>query len=438
MLELIVFLAAIILTVVISSKTKINFGLIALGFAFIIGIVFLDSTPGKIFSSYFPTSVITNIVPTLIFFGAVASTGATTVLAHMIGRKMHSNYRAASMVLVFVVMVALTFATAGGEGIRYAISAFAISMCIELQIDPAVGVIVCWAGWQGTTNLPFSSLGSICSGIINDNYADVNAAGVIMMNLVIGLAFFSIMMVALYIWRGRKPFITELEEGETLQISGDEEVHFNRNQKIALTVLFAIVIILLIPSMIQLIAPNPVTKFLSSRVDVKLCVLIGSLILFVGKCADCGNILKNHMNWGMIVMLMGACTLLSEASPLGIVDSLSALLSNMPGVLIVPMVALVCGLLSMFVNGATLTPMFVPLALSFAEMAGVSVEFMIIVIISGFAVTGICPTSGGGAGSLGTVPGAKLQSHVSKIQITMAIVQMIAFAVYCGVLQFFF
>lgn len=67
----------------------------------------------------------------------------------------------------------------------------------------------------------------------------------------------------------------------------------------------------------------------------------------------------------------------------------------------------------------------------FAEMAGVSVEFMIIVIISGFAVTGICPTSGGGAGSLGTVPGAKLQSHVSKIQITMAIVQMIAFAVYC-------
>ena len=89
-------------------------------------------------------------------------------------------------------------------------------------------------------------------------------------------------------------------------------------------------------------------------------------------------------------------------------------------------------------NGATLTPMFVPLALSFAEMAGVSVEFMIIVIISGFAVTGICPTSGGGAGSLGTVPGAKLQSHVSKIQITMAIVQMIAFAVYCGVLQFFF
>ena len=65
----------------------------------------------------------------------------------MIGRKMHSNYRAASMVLVFVVMVALTFATAGGEGIRYAISAFAISMCIELQIDPAVGVIVCWAGW---------------------------------------------------------------------------------------------------------------------------------------------------------------------------------------------------------------------------------------------------------------------------------------------------
>ena len=96
MLELIVFLAAIILTVVISSKTKINFGLIALGFAFIIGIVFLDSTPGKIFSSYFPTSVITNIVPTLIFFGAVASTGATTVLAHMIGRKMHSNYRAAS------------------------------------------------------------------------------------------------------------------------------------------------------------------------------------------------------------------------------------------------------------------------------------------------------------------------------------------------------
>ena len=214
MLELIVFLAAIILTVVISSKTRINFGLISLGFAFVIGIVFLNSTPSKIFSSYFPTSVITNIVPTLIFFGAVASTGATTVLAQMIGRKMHSKYRVASIILVFAVMVALTFATAGGEGIRYAISAFAISMCIELQIDPAVGVIVCWAGWQGTTNLPFSSLGSICTGIINDNYADLNASSIIVLNLVIGLAFFAIMMTALYIWRGRKTYITELEEGE--------------------------------------------------------------------------------------------------------------------------------------------------------------------------------------------------------------------------------
>ena len=203
-------------------------------------------------------------------------------------------------------------------------------------------------------------------------------------------------------------------------------------------VLFAIVIVLLIPSMIQLVYPNTVTSFLSTRLDVKFCFLIGSLILFAGKCVDCGDILKNHMNWGMIIMLMGACTLLSEASPLGIIESLSSLLSNMPSFLSVPMVALICGFLCMFVNGATLTPMFVPMALSFSEMAGVSVEFMIVVILSGFAVTGICPTSGGGAGSLGTVPGAKLQSHVSKIQVTMAIIQMIAFAVYCGILQLFF
>lgn len=106
------------------------------------------------------------------------------------------------------------------------------SVCVlSYRLTQLLVLLSAGLGWQGTTNLPFSSLGSICSGIINDNYADVNAAGVIMMNLVIGLAFFAIMMVALYIWRGRKPFITELEEGETLQISGDEEVHLNRNQK---------------------------------------------------------------------------------------------------------------------------------------------------------------------------------------------------------------
>lgn len=257
-------------------------------------------------------------------------------------------------------------------------------------------------------------------------------------NLALGLVFFILMMIFLYLWRGRKPYVTELEEGANLIPEQSKEIHFTREQKLAVTVLFTIVVILLVPSMVQLIAPNPVTKLLASRLDVKFCFLIGSVILFLTRCASCADIIKNHVNWNMIVMLMGACTLLSEASPLGIIDSVTALLSNLPGVMIVPMVALICGFLSMFVNGATLTPMFVPLALSFSEMAGVSLEFMIVVMISGFAVTGICPTSGGGAGSLGTVPGEKLQNHVSKIQVTMAILQMFTFALYCSVLQFLF
>ena len=167
------------------------------------------------------------------------------------------------------------------------------------------------------------------------------------------------------------------------------------------------------------------------------CFIMGSMILFLTKCANCTDVIKKDVNWGIIIMLAGACTLLSEAQPLGIVDTLNKLLATIPSFLIVPVVALVCGFLSMFVNGATLTPMFVPLAQGFSELAGVSLPFMIFVILSGFAVTGICPTSGGGAGSLSTVPGP-LQSHVSKVMLRMTIIQMIGFAIFCSVLQLFF
>ncbi|MBR4579149.1 MAG: hypothetical protein IKO22_06045 [Oscillospiraceae bacterium] len=436
MLNLIVFLASLFLMIWISSKTKINLGVVALVFAFLIGIFLLDKSPASIFKSYFPTSVIANIIPAYIFFGAIGHTGATKVLAQKIGRKMHSNVKIVAVIMIYLVSIALTFGTAGGEGIRYAISAFAISLCLQLQIDPAIGVIVCWAGWQGTTNLPFSSLGSICTGIINENYPDLGASGVIILNLLLGLLFFTISMAGLYFVRGRKPFVSELADSD-VPMNDKGEVEYNKEQSIAIKVLFTIVAILVIPAVIQLIAPNPVTKFLSSRLDVAFCFIMGSMILFLTKCANCTDVIKKDVNWGIIIMLAGACTLLSEAQPLGIVDTLNKLLATIPSFLIVPVVALVCGFLSMFVNGATLTPMFVPLAQGFSELAGVSLPFMIFVILSGFAVTGICPTSGGGAGSLSTVPGP-LQSHVSKVMLRMTIIQMIGFAIFCSVLQLFF
>lgn len=436
MLELIVFLAAIALTVIISSKTKINLGVVALVFAFIIGIVFLEKSPASLFRSNFPTSVVATIIPAYIFFGAVGSTGATTAIARMVGKRMHSDHRVVAVIMIFLVSIALTFGTAGGEGIRYAISAFAIGLCIQLKIDPAIGVIACWAGWQGATNLPFSSLGSICSGLISTSYPEVDTTAVILLNLGLGLAFFTIMVAGLYFALGRKPYVTEVEV--TGAPAEDENAGFTKNQSVAAKVLFAVVAILVIPSVVQLVAPNPVTKFLASRLDVSFCFIVGSMVLFLTKCADCVTVIKRDVNWSIVIMLAGACTLLSTAGPLGIIDTLNAGIGVMPSALIVPVVALVCGFLSMFVNGATLTPMFVPLALGLADTAGVSLSFMLFVILSGFAVTGICPTSGGGAGSLSTVPGEKLQGHVSKVMITVTIVQMFAFALFCGILQFLF
>ena len=436
MLQLIVFLAAIALTVIISSKTKINMGVIALVFAFLIGIVFLDKSPASTFKGNFPTSVVATIIPAYIFFGAIGTTGATTALAKRVGGRLHSNSRIVAVIMIFLVSIALTVGTAGGEGIRYAVTAFAISLCIELKIDPAVGVIACWAGWQGSTNLPFSSLGSIVTGIVNTSYPDVNVSGVILLNLGLGLAFFAIMVIYLYLVYGRKNFEAGIENyNPDLK---EENAEFTREQKIATKVLFAVVAILVIPSLIQLIAPNPVTKFIASRLDVSFCFIVGSLILFATKCADCTTVIKKDVNWSIIIMLAGTCTLLSQAAPLGIVETLDSGIAQMPSVLIVPVVAVVCGFLSMFVNGATLTPMFVPLALGFAENAGVSLSFMLFVMLSGFAVTGICPASGGGAGSLSCVPGEKLQSHVGKVQLTMAILQMFTFAIFCGIVQFFF
>lgn len=439
MLQLIVFLAAIALTIIISQKTKINMGVIALFFAFLIGIIFLGKSPAATFRGNFPTSVIATIIPAYIFFGAVSHTGATLAIARRVGKRMHSNHRLVAVFMIYLVSIALTVGTAGGEGIRYAMLAFSISLCIQLQIDPAVGVFACWAGWQGSTNLPFSSLGSICSGIISTSYPEVNTSSVIMLNLGLGLVFFTLMLLLQYFVNGRKPFVTELEDGDTKLMDQQEvDAPFTREQSIATKVLFIVVAILLIPSVVQLIAPNPVTKFMASRLDVSLCFIVGALILFLTKCADCAYVIKHEVNWSIVILLAGMCTLLSQASPLGIIETLNAGISLMPSVLIVPLVAVICGFLSMFVNGATLTPMFVPLALSLSETANVSLSFMLFVMLSGFAVTGISPASGGGAGNLTVVPGEKLQGHVAKIEATTAIFQMFAFAVFCGILQFFF
>ena len=436
MAAVICLVLAIALSIYLGAKTKINTGIYALGCAFLMGMVFLGLSPSSVFKTYFPTSIIATIICPFLFFGAVNSNGTIGMLAAMVGRKMKSANRAVAPLIIFAVTFALTFATAGGEGITIPMTVFGIGICLNLGLNPALGLIAVWSGWSATYQMPWTTLGLINGGIAAGSYGEEVATSAIWISWVLGVVFYILFILVVSLLLGRKKY--DMESSMAAQISADEKIEFTRQQKLTIAVIAAIMAVIILPAIVQAVFPNPVTAFLHGKIDITICCLAGAIILFLTNCAQVDDVIKNRIPWGLILLLIGVCTLFGLIGDLGVSELLAEAIGNMPSFLVVPAISFICSFLSLFVNGATLSPMLIPLAESLAATAGIPTAAMVGIMLTAIGVSGISPTSGGGSTCLGAVSDAKLSPIISGTMAKLAIINMIGFAVFSVFIQFVF
>ena len=88
-------------------------------------------------------------------------------------------------------------------------------------------------------------------------------------------------------------------------------------------IILALALLLVVPMVIQLFAPNPVTKWMGTYVDFRVCAAVGIVVCHFAKIGDIGDVIKHSIPWGAVLLVCGTGTLVGMAQSIGIADAIS-------------------------------------------------------------------------------------------------------------------
>lgn len=422
--KIVLFLAAIIFSVVGGKKLKINAGLIAIAFAFIFGVTITGLGVNGVVA-LFSSRLFVNMFLVTFFFGYATANG--TMLN--ITKYLFKNFKGAPWVLpllFFAIPFLLALAGASTDSILLFLSPIAFAFILEAKLPPILTSILLWATCAGSWAPWLSNYATFSSWFGESIGIEAAQAGFNRLFVVVCIINITYMLISYVILGGWKA-------KASTEILSDEKIEITPEQKKTIYIIIGMITLLILPTLIELIVPNPVTAWMKANVTIQVLSAIGIVVMHCMKTADTTDVLKNQVPWGLIVMVCGMAMLMGEAASLGVTDAISALLESgsIPVKAIIPFIAGVCGFLSLFVSGGVITPLIITLA---PALVGYGVPGAAIICASQMAMiaSSISPYSMGGAICITGCP-EKYSSKVANQQLALGIgmgVLMVVLAVF--------
>lgn len=389
--------AAIVAAVALGYKTKINIGLFAIAFAYLIGCYGMGLSPSEVIGLW-PLKIFFIIFSVCLFYSFAIVNGTLEKLAE------HLIYRCRSMpqLLPFAVFFTATAISAMGAG-YYTVLAFMAPITLLLCERTGMGLItggmaVNYGALSGA-NFVSSQSGIIFRGLmanagIPENEAFLNAAAIFASTLVIPLAVISVLV-----------FLTG--HGKAMKASAYTvavPTPLNREQTITLWLTLAMMVIVLAAPIAQLVLPDSATvSFINSKMDIGLIASLFSVIALLLKLGDERKAMAS-VPWGTLIMICGVGMLISVAIKAGTIGLLASWMGNSIAPIMVPIVfGVVAAFMSLFSSTlGVVTPALFPLVPPLATALGLDPMILFVAIVVGAQATSISPFSSGGSLILGS------------------------------------
>jgi len=388
----ILFVVMFALMIILSDKIKMSIGLIGLLFAFILTGWVAGGNPMSVVN-YFPTNTILTLFIASAFFCYVQQTG---LFGGIVERIMYASKGKTAIVPIAIFLCSgIVGGMGGAEVAPLLLSPIAFAIVNYAGMHPLFAVITTYAG-TCLTGIGFwtsggSSVRSLAEAEIGEAASYISSYQALMFLAL----FFTIFFICAYIvFKGHK-----LDKERISAYLSKKPEPFTRDQKFAFVVVLIVVLVTMIPVLFQtLIAPNPVTAWMSTHLALKQNCLLGILAFHFAKIGDSKEIFKNKIPWTSLVNIAGCCMIVNSAKDLGITDMLASLLTDaIPGYFIPAAILVISALLSFASNMFAIVPLFAPMAVILGEAAGVHPATIVACIICGCNATGLSPVSMGGS-----------------------------------------
>ena len=378
----------IIIAVIWGTKFKTNAGIIALLFAFILGIFGMGMKASEVYA-FFPARTTVQLIIVTVFFGFAVANGTI----HYIGRILIYWVRKIPWALPIVYFILnYGFAAIGVSppAINMFLIPIFISLCYatntsELYLD----VFANSAGMSGTLS-PLGMVGIMLVGMVGTADEGVDVNGVIVSVFGIVTLVFLIISVFWY-------FVLRMWKIKIPESMFTKPEAPTKQQKTNLVIILICIVLMVFPSVIQTFLPNVVTKYLS-MLDISLVYAFGIALCALFKLGNEKEVIKTSIPWSVIILLGGMTCLMGVMRTAGLADMISGFVSgNIAPVFVPLLLVLFSGILSLFSDGTSVVmPLMIPIAVTIAQATGLSIARLVACVCMAGIGMGMSPFSTGG------------------------------------------
>jgi len=348
-------LAALLVTILVSCTTRVNPGLLAIVFAWVIG-VFLaplwDTPIGlKKVAAGFPTDLFLTLVGVTLLFTQAQVNGTLGQVARAAMRGCRGNV-GLMPVMFFVLAFVLSSVGAGSVPGAALVAPTAMAVAARTGISPFLMTIMVSHGCIAGGMSPFAPTGLIANGLMRKLSLEGREWQTYVDNLVVNFAVAGCGYLLFGGWRLFRRGTTRVEGDSSTSSAEEESLH--RGHGVTLAVIVTLIV-----------------GVICFRVDIGMGAMAGAVLLTLLRVADERAAIQ-AMPWAVILMVCGVSVLTALLEATGGADRFTSLVGRIATPRTIPaIIALMTGVISIYSStSGVVLPAFLPLVPQFIEKMG--------------------------------------------------------------------
>ncbi len=406
-------IAAIIISILVGWKFKLNTGIIAMGFAFVIGICVMGMKASAIIA-FWPTTIVFYLLSISLFFNYATENGTMNVLGQKLLYAMGGN---AKMVPFAIAAVsAIVGGLGAGASTPAIVGPFAFVMAATAGVNPVLTAIAITFGNLLGSNNPYNGYGgSISKNLIMENGIDEIMTMDWSLKIWFNCCIITVIVIVIFYFllKGHKASKVTLSE---------RPPEFTAVQKTTVSILIAAFFLMVVPPILNTwIKGVPFLSTLNQLCQPQVIMMLGALLCAVLKLENEKTVIRK-IPINTIVMIVGVYSLIQVATAAGLVDFIANILtSSIPKALVPGAIVLFAAFLSFFSSStSTVMPLMYPMVPALASGLGLNPIALYTCIFFGGLATSCSPFSTGGAVCIAANPYEDQKEQLSNKMIIIA------------------
>lgn len=388
-------LAAIVISVGIGWKWKLNTGVIAMCFAFFIGYFMLGKKVGDVINLW-PTNITFYLIAIALLFNYATLNGTMEVLSKKLLSLMGG--RAALIPWAVTAVCAVVGGLGAGASTPALIGPFAFSMGISAGINPMlIGICIAFGNLIGSNN-PYNGYGGVIGrNLIVENGESAQAAAKIGQLVWANSSIMCVLVILL--------FYLFCRAYRAKNVHTEQAPDFTPVQKKTMLIISVSFVVMVVPGIMHTWLSSPFWGTLAGICQPQVVMVTAAFLCSVLKLAPEREVVKT-IPIHTIIMIAGVYMLIKVSVEAGLIEAISVILTrNIPKLLVPGAIVLLAAFLSFFSSStSTVMPLMYPLVPYLAEHMGLNPVMLYTCIFFGGLSTAISPFSTGGALTIASFP----------------------------------